>query len=272
MQEYQVKKPPRYSKLKKKIIKEIFIFRRKLKDVFFLKKLSKEKSTEELQFKIFEHKSFLLRPLKDVEMYLQHNKITNLKIAFSTFSGIIIKPGETFSVWKNVGRPTQKKGYLDGLILTNGKIGKGVGGGLCQLGNLLYWLILHSPLDITERWRHSYDVFPDVNRKLPFGSGATLSYNYVDFRVTNNTKQTFQLILWTSDEYLHAKLLSDKQVLDKYEIFETDHRMVKQYWGGYTRHNKIWKKTISPDGEEKTELVADNYAVMMYEPMLEAHK
>ncbi|MBN2663622.1 MAG: VanW family protein [Bacteroidales bacterium] len=268
----QIKKPKQYKKIKKKIAKEYFILKRKFKDVFSKVKFSNEIRKEKLQFILAEHKSTLLRQLKNVDMYLQHNKTTNLKLAFSTFNGIIIKPNETFSFWTNVGRPTKRKGYLEGLILTNGQIGKGVGGGLCQLGNLLYWLVLHSPLEVTERWRHSYDVFPDVNRKIPFGSGATLSYNYVDLQVFNPTNITFQLIIYTSEKFLYAQLLSDKKITEKYEVFETDHKIVRQYWGGYTRHNKIWKKIISLNGEEKTELVAENHAIMMYEPMLEEHK
>ena len=39
-------------------------------------------------------------------------------------------------------------------------------------------MTLHTPLQVTERYRHSYDVFPDADRKLPFGSGATCAYNY----------------------------------------------------------------------------------------------
>ena len=49
------------------------------------------------------------------------------------------------------------------------------GGGLCQLSNLIYWMTLHTPLTITERYRHSYDVFPDSNRTQPFGSGEPAS-------------------------------------------------------------------------------------------------
>ena len=94
-----------------------------------------------------------------------------------------------------VGNPSKRKGYLKCLVLNNGKIGYDYGGGLCQLGNLLYWMVLHSPLVVTERWRHSFDVFPDVNRKLPFGSGATLSYNYIDLQFKNPTKHNYQIKL-----------------------------------------------------------------------------
>lgn len=232
------------------------------------KKYSKEISENVLEFKLIEHKSFLLRQLKDVDMYLQVNKTTNLRLAIKKINGIIIKPGETFSIWRLVGKPTKQKGYLEGLMLTNGKIGKGVGGGLCQLGNLLYWMALHTPLEITERWRHSYDVFPDVNRKIPFGAGATLSYNYVDLQIYNPTNQNIQINIWLTDEYLNGSINSDKNVELKYEIFESDHRIVHQWWGGYTRHNRIFRKVIQKNGEEKTELMTENHAVMMYAPML----
>ena len=133
----------------------------------------------------------ILRPLKDVDMYLQENKRTNLAIAISHIDKIVIKPNETFSIWKLVGRPTKNKGYLEGLVLKQGQISKNTGGGLCQLGNLLFWIFAHSPLTITERYRHGFDVFPDVNRKVPFGAGATLSYNHIDLQVKNETNNTF---------------------------------------------------------------------------------
>ncbi|MFJ8513275.1 VanW family protein [Lysinibacillus xylanilyticus] len=51
------------------------------------------------------------------------------------------------------------------------KVKTGVGGGICQLANLLYWMALHTPLIVTERHHHSFDPFPDSGRTLPFGSG-----------------------------------------------------------------------------------------------------
>ena len=47
-----------------------------------------------------------------------------------------------------------------------------MGGGLCQLANLLYWMALHTPLAVVERHHHSFDPFPDENRTLPSGRAA----------------------------------------------------------------------------------------------------
>jgi hypothetical protein len=86
--------------------------------------------------------------------------------------------------------------YLPGVQLQGGQFIAKTGGGLCQLGNLLYWMTLHTPLLVTERWRHSFDVFPDTNRTLPFGSGATLAYNYIDLQIKNATTAPYLLHLW----------------------------------------------------------------------------
>ena len=88
----------------------------------------------------------ILRPLKDVDMYLQENKRTNLALAIKHINGVHLKPGEVFSFWKLVGNPSKQKGYLEGLVLNQGKIDRDTGGGLCQLGNLIFWMVIHSPL------------------------------------------------------------------------------------------------------------------------------
>ena len=122
------------------------------------------------------HATPLLRKLRDVDMEYQYNKITNLRLAVDRLDGLLLRPGETLSYWRRIGRPTYRKGYLDGLVLYCGQIRYAVGGGLCQLSNLLFWMTLHTPLTVVERYRHSHDVFPDSNRTQPFGSGATCAY------------------------------------------------------------------------------------------------
>lgn len=266
----QIDKPKQRSKLRFFLGKEYFILKRQFD--WFLSKNDFAKIENKISFDntLIKHKSFLLRPLKDVDMYLQHNKVMNLRIAISHIDKVVIKPGQTFSIWRLVGRPTKSKGYLEGLTLRNGKIAKDIGGGLCQLGNLLYWMILHTPLTIKERWRHSFDVFPDTNRTIPFACGATISYNYVDLQVQNNTDKTFQINLWLDNEYLNGEITCDTDLKTTYEIYETDHAFVHQWWGGYTRHNKIWKKITDLTNDEITEeLVTANNAIMMYNPMLE---
>ena len=60
------------------------------------KKYAMKLSAEKLNHVVFKHRTPLLRELKDVEMEMQTNKITNLKIAAKRLNGIVIQPGETF--------------------------------------------------------------------------------------------------------------------------------------------------------------------------------
>ncbi len=154
--------------------------------------------------------------------------------------------------------------------IETGKVTAGTGGGLCQLSNLLFWITLHTSLTVIERWRHGYDVFPDVNRTQPFGSGATCGYPNIDLQIKNNTEQKFQLQLELTDTHLIGKWLSDKPIEFKYEIFKKDHEIKHEWWDGYTRNNKILRKIIDIEsGEEKgEESVVENHAIMMYNPLL----
>ena len=269
-QRYKTKKPIRRRRLRKYVGKRFFILKRWIAWVRNQQKFATEKSKNPLSHSIFIHSSTLLRKLKDVDMKYQVNKITNLQLAIDKIDLVVIKPGQTFSLWYLVGMPTKRRGYLKGLVLNNGKIGYDYGGGLCQLGNLLYWMALHSPLTVTERWRHSYDVFPDVQRKLPFGSGATLSYNYIDLQVTNNTSQNFQFKLHLSENKLHGELLSSKELEHTYEVYEDYHIMQQEPWGGYTRHNRLNRKVNDKQDKILEDIViTENHAIMMYEPFLE---
>lgn len=266
-----IPKPIHRSPLRMWLGKRYFIMRRYLNWYFGHQNFAKQRLDKKFEHLIFEHQTPLLRQLKNLDMYLQHNKVTNLKIALKQLQGIIIAPGETFSFWYLVGNTTRRKGYLPGMMLRNGKIVEGTGGGLCQLSNLIFWIILHSPLTVTERWRHSYDVFPDANRTQPFGSGATLSYNYVDLQFKNETKQKFQLLLWLTSDYLHGNLVSDTPCKHNYQIEERNHKIVGEVWGGFSRHNQIFRKTIQKNTGQVIleEPVIENHAIMMYQPFLE---
>ena len=227
-------------------------------------------ANERLPFIVATHQSVLLRQLKNVDMWMQLNKINNLHLAAKQLNGLLLKPGETFSYWRQIGEPTTKKGYLSGMILREGHVIAGVGGGLCQLSNLLYWMTLHTPLTITERWRHSYDVFPDAQRTLPFGSGATCSYPNIDLQITNTTNETYQLSLEFTSTHLVGTWLSTAPITTSYEIEEREPHLKHEIWGGYTRNNELWRITKNRSsneylGEEK---IAENHAAMMYEPLL----
>jgi len=264
-----VQKPIHRGTLRKFFGKEYYILKRRFNWFFSSKKWAQKRSDQLEEYTVFEHRSLILRPLKDVDMYLQENKRVNLSLAIPYLHKVTIGIGETFSIWKLVGRPTKSKGYLEGLVLDQGKVSKDIAGGLCQLGNLLFWIFAHSPLTIVERYRHGFDVFPDMNRNVPFGAGATLSYNHIDLQVRNDTGQPFQIELWLDETHLNGRLLTNNNLTSTYRIEERNHLMSKQYWGGYSRHNQIVQIETNEFGKEDEKLLVENHAILMYNPFIE---
>ncbi len=225
---------------------------------------------EPLPYSCFAHRTILRRTLKDVDMWMQENKIINLRLAAKRLNGVIIRPGEVFSYWRLIGKPSRRRGYVEGMVLQNGKVCSGTGGGLCQMSNLIFWMALHTPLTVIERHRHGHDVFPDSNRTQPFGSGATCFYPHGDLMLRNDTQDTFQLLVSVGSEYLEGEIRVSSPPEYRYEIVERDHEMRGEYWGGYTRRNKLYRRRFNAQDELLCEeLVVENDAIMVYSPFLE---
>ena len=232
------------------------------------KKYAATRSANKLEFRIKKHQSVLLKKLGENHEQLQINKVTNLKIAAAKINGILIKPGETFSFCKLVSRPTKGKGYLLGMELSFGEARAGIGGGICQISNLIHWLVLHSPLTVTERYHHSFDPFPDDGRVLPFGSGATVFYNYRDYQVKNNTPHTFQINLWFTEKCLEGELRINQELDYAFHVEERDHQFL-QIDNTFYRKNEIWRHKILKFQSGKTvdtELITKNFARVTYVP------
>lgn len=263
------KKPQNRSDLRLALGTAYYGVLRRMMWIRMRKSFAREVKNEPLPYSYFSHKTLMRRKLKDVDMWMQENKITNLRLATAQVSGIVIHPGEVFSYWRLIGNPSRRRGYVDGMILRNGGFTAGVGGGLCQLSNLIFWMTIHTPLTVIERHRHGYDVFPDSNRTQPFASGATCSYPHVDLMIRNDTEDDYQLIVTVGDEYLEGEWRVSSKPEYKIEIVERNHEMRAEYWGGYTRHNELYQQVFDTEGNFLEErLLIKNSAIMMYPPFL----
>jgi vancomycin resistance protein VanW len=228
-----------------------------------------KKDTTDFPIMVFHHETPLIRNLSKVDHWLQLNKVKNLKIAVGQMNGLILFPGEVFSFWRLLGKPTKAKGYVEGFVLDNGEVKPGIGGGLCQLANLIFWMTLHTPLTVLERWRHSHDVFPDSNRTIPFGSGATCAYPSLDLQIQNITTQPVQLHITLSDCNLMGEWRSRMPFEYSYEVYESFHEITCDLQGQYLRHNVLRRKVFDAQKLQiADEYIAENHALMMYQPFL----
>ena len=229
-------------------------------------KLATKKIDYELPNIIKSHTSIILRKLHNVDMQLQINKKTNLEIASKKINKLVIHPGEVFSFWYLIGETTRKYGYKKGLVISKIGFRSEIGGGLCQLANMIHYLILNSPLEVVELHHHSDALFPDDRRRVPFGTGTSVFYNYLDYRFKNTLDQDIQLLIWVDNDVLCGELRSEKEIPYRYKLVEEKHHFRKE-GDKYYRISQVYRITINKKTKKeiKKEMILDNHSEVMYD-------
>jgi len=123
-------------------------------------------------------------------------KIHNLRLACRQIHRRVLAPGQTFSLWRQVGPPWQLRGFAQGREVREGCVIPTFGGGLCQLSGSLLEVALALDLDLVEK--HSHTALPaDISRDPR--RDATLFWNYVDLRFRSRVPVLFECILTKTD-------------------------------------------------------------------------
>jgi vancomycin resistance protein VanW len=212
------------------------------------------------------YRSPLRRQVAVYDEKLQIGKERNVALAASMLNGLVIQPYQIFSYHHAVGRTTRLRGFRMGLELHAGQQSKGVGGGCCQVSNMLYVLAVFGGMRIVERHRHGFDMFPDERRTVPFACGATVFYNYADFRFENPLTQPVMISIGIQDGYLVGELRAVEDPGWNAEVYETEHGYHKTD-DGWIRENRIRRRFIRPDGRILLDQeVSHNVAKVLYDP------
>lgn len=120
-------------------------------------------------------------------------RVQNITAAAARFHGLLVAPGETFSMAKGLGDISLDNGFAEALIIYGGRTIKGVGGGVCQVSTTLYRVAFFAGYPIVERHPHAYRVSYYEKTAgnhidpLMAGMDATVYVPVVDFRFTNDT-------------------------------------------------------------------------------------
>lgn len=116
------------------------------------------------------------------------NRIKNIRNGVRLLNGLLIKPGEEFSLLNALKPFTQDNGYLPELVIKGDKIEPEIGGGLCQIGTTTFRAAMNSGLPITQRQNHSLVVryYNDQSNNSP-GTDATIYDPSPDLKFINDT-------------------------------------------------------------------------------------
>src|SRR5690606_9433031 len=109
-------------------------------------------------------------------------RVTNIHRIADMVRGVVILPGETFSVNEHVGPRTIEKGFVPAGAIRDGEHVDEVGGGVSQFATTLFNAAYFAGLDIPVSQAHS-EYFP----RYPLGREATMGHPAPDLQIRNNT-------------------------------------------------------------------------------------
>ncbi|HWR65269.1 MAG TPA: VanW family protein [Bellilinea sp.] len=120
-------------------------------------------------------------------------RVQNITAAAKSFHGLLIAPGETFSMASQLTDISLDNGYAEALIIVGNQSVVGVGGGVCQVSTTLFRTAFFGGFPVAERHAHAYRVYyyekvagNKINQEYA-GLDATVYVPLVDFKFTNDT-------------------------------------------------------------------------------------
>ena len=120
-------------------------------------------------------------------------RIQNIVAAAERYHGLLVAPGETFSMGSVLGDVSLENGFAEALIIYGGRTIKGVGGGVCQVSTTLFRTVFFAGYPVAERYSHAYrvsyyemDASGSVDTDFA-GMDATVYFPLVDFKFVNDT-------------------------------------------------------------------------------------
>lgn len=143
------------------------------------------------------------------------NRNHNLQLQCDALDGLILQPGETFSMNGVLGERTKERGYLPAPAYSGNRLVDSPGGGVCQGSTTLYNCVLLADLEVIERFCHGARV-----GYVPLGLDAAINWLTTDFRFRNNWNCPIQIRAWLEDGYMKMQILGTDEK-DYYIKMET---------------------------------------------------
>jgi hypothetical protein len=108
-------------------------------------------------------------------------RVTNIQRIADAVDGVLVLPGQTFSLNDHVGERTIEKGYVDAGSIVAGEIVDTIGGGTSQFTTTMYNAVYWGGYQDVEHQPHSYYF-----SRYPEGVEATLFWRSIDLKFKNN--------------------------------------------------------------------------------------
>ena len=141
-------------------------------------------------------------------------RTANIQRMSEAIDGVVVPPGEVFSINEQVGQRTETGGYVAAPAIINGAPyccdnPANIGGGVSQFGTTLFNAVFFSCLEDVEHQPHSLYF-----TRYPRGREATLGVPGPDVRFRNNTEFPVVIRSWFGAESVSVRIYGDNGGLE----------------------------------------------------------
>jgi vancomycin resistance protein YoaR len=128
----------------------------------------------------------------------------NIEVGTGLLNGTLVKPGATFSFNQAIGEITEDKGYVTASVVVAERVGKDIGGGICQVSTTVFRAAIYAGMSITEWHPHTYRLRNyEVDGWGPGFDASILQLgsnkeNWADLKFENYTDGWLLVEAWTA--------------------------------------------------------------------------
>jgi len=193
-------------------------------------------------------------------------RVTNIQRMADLVDGIIVLPGEEFSLNEHVGLRTEENGFVEAPMILRGEFVPSVGGGVSQFATTLFNAIFFGGYEDIYHQPHSYYF-----GRYPEGREATVSFPNPELIFRNDTAAAVLIRTEYTDDSITVKFFGDnqgRQVTDDLSPrrsyrdpaieYVTDSGLTPGTEVALDRGSRGWTVTLTriityPNGSDKTE-------------------
>ncbi|MFJ8014819.1 VanW family protein [Streptomyces sp. NPDC096339] len=130
----------------------------------------------------------------------------NIGRAVELINGSVVMPGQEWSFNRTVGERTKENGFVDGIMINDGRYVKSPGGGVSAVATTMYNAMFFAGLKPLEHGAHSFYI-----ERYPEGREATVAWGTLDLRWLNDSGHAVYVRARSTDTSLTITLLGTRK-------------------------------------------------------------
>ncbi|WP_172192145.1 VanW family protein [Actinomyces faecalis] len=199
--------------------------------------------------------------------YYDPVRTQNLVTGTAKINGVLVRPGETFSLSEALGPIDAEHGFTSSGVLSGGVHSNAMGGGLSQVTTTVFNAAFEAGMDDVEHHPHSVWF-----TRYPAGREATLWSGHLDLRWRNSTPYAALVQAWAADGQVHVRLWStpyytvsitpsDKSSIRPVQVIHSTAAGCEPYGGGQAGFDiTVTRSRKAPEGDSPADdVLATSY-------------